>query len=103
MRPGFWGLAFKGRQTKLPATRFALISGEANHVAFAVQPQDQPQERWVMSRDNFLRHDGPAALDADEITEAVRELLMSSAPPALIRVIGRTAYQTCVPPAVKPP
>lgn len=47
-----------------------------------------------MSRDNFLRHDGPPALDADEITEAVRNLLMSSAPPALIRVIGRTAYQT---------
>lgn len=55
---------------------------------------DQPhQPRFIMSPENYLRHDGPEPLDAEEIKEAVRELLMSSAPPALMRVIGRTAYQ----------
>lgn len=58
-----------------------------------MQVQAQPQSRFVMTPSNYLRNDGPAPLDADEIMEAVQELLMSSAPPALIRVIGRTAYQ----------
>ena len=58
-----------------------------------LQAAEQPQERFVMTPANYLRHDGAPPLDADEIMEAVRDLLMSSAPPALIRVIGRTAYQ----------
>lgn len=58
-----------------------------------LQAQDQPQERFVMTPNNYLRNDNPPPLDAEEIMEAVHELLMSSAPPALIRVIGRTAYQ----------
>ena len=50
-----------------------------------------------MTPEAYLTAAGPKPLDEDEIKEAVRELLMSSAPPALIRVIGRTAYQACVP------
>ena len=46
-----------------------------------------------MTPEAYLTGAGPKPLDEDEIKEAVRELLISSAPPALIRVIGRTAYQ----------
>ena len=58
-----------------------------------LQPTETPQPRFVMTPEAYLTAAGPKALDEDEIKEAVRELLMSSAPPALIRVIGRTAYQ----------
>ena len=58
-----------------------------------LQASEQPATRFVMTADSYLKHDGPAPLDAEEIKEAVRDLLLSSGPPALIRVIGRTAYQ----------
>lgn len=48
-----------------------------------------------MTPEIYLRHAGPDPLDAEEIQEAVRELLLSSAPPALIRVIGRDSYEAC--------
>jgi len=58
-----------------------------------LQASDHSPARFVMSAENYLKHNGPAPLDAEEIKEAVRDLLLSSGPPALIRVIGRTAYQ----------
>lgn len=67
-----------------------------------LQLEDQPQERFVMTPENYLRFDGPPPLDAEEIVEAVRELLMSSAPPALIRIIGRTAYSMFALPSTFP-
>lgn len=45
-----------------------------------------------MTPENYLAPVGPKPIDEDEIKEAVRQLLMSSAPPALLRVIGRIAY-----------
>lgn len=57
-----------------------------------VQPSSVPQPRFVMTPENFIAPPVNEPLDAEEIKEAVKNLLMSSAPPALIRVIGRTAY-----------
>jgi hypothetical protein len=35
---------------------------------------------------------GPAPLDADEIREAVEQLMLRRAPTALVRLIGKNAY-----------
>lgn len=51
----------------------------------------------MMTPENYLSHGGPKPIDEEEIKEAVRQLLMSSSPPALLRVIGRTAFQACAP------
>lgn len=44
--------------------------------------------------ENFLVTSHDDHLDADEIEEAVHELLLSKAPPVLVRLIGKGCYQT---------
>ena len=66
---------------------------QQNPAGSLLQASEQPATRFVMTADCYLKHDGQTPLDAEEIKEAVRDLLLSSGPPALIRVIGRTAYQ----------
>lgn len=40
----------------------------------------------------LLPHRGPPPLDADEIREAVEQLLVRRAPATVLRLIGKTAY-----------
>ena len=65
---------------------------QACKIPNVLQAPDQPQPRFTMSPENFLAQNGPRPLDEEEIQEAVRALLVTSAPPALIRIIGRAAY-----------
>ncbi len=52
-----------------------------------LRPQHVTPETFLVA--SHLDH-----LDADEIEEAVRELLLSKAPPVLVRLIGKHCYQT---------
>ena len=63
---------------------------------FALQPSSEPVPRYTMTPENFVAPAPSEPLDAEEIKEAVKILLMSSGPPALIRIIGRTAYTAWV-------
>jgi hypothetical protein len=65
-------------------------------LAFAAQAQEEgkPKERYTMRAERFLEP-GPPPIDADEVREALWEALMEKAPPALVRLVGRSAYQRC--------
>lgn len=60
-------------------------------------PAAQPApHKAAMTPEAFLDFSGPQPIDADEIREAVERLLLSGAPPAITRVVGRAAYERCV-------
>ena len=49
----------------------------------------------MMTPENYVNAEATEPLDAEEIREALLSSLLSAAPPALVRVIGRSAFEGC--------
>ncbi|KAK9807024.1 hypothetical protein WJX72_010915 [[Myrmecia] bisecta] len=72
-----------------------LWPGGAWYQSLPSHQQPEPAlPRWCTKPEHFMGPEPPHPIDADEVREAVWDLLMRRAPPALLRIVGKQVYES---------